>query len=49
MNRGQMVGEVERASAGAARIEGHFRADGEPITPTEILAAVDGLATTRRG
>jgi 2-oxoglutarate/2-oxoacid ferredoxin oxidoreductase subunit alpha len=49
MNRGQIVGEVERAAAGAARIQGLFRADGEPITPTEILAAVDGLVATRRG
>jgi 2-oxoglutarate/2-oxoacid ferredoxin oxidoreductase subunit alpha len=48
MNRGQMIGEVERAAAGMSRVVGHFRADGEPITPTEILAAVDGLVTTRR-
>jgi 2-oxoglutarate ferredoxin oxidoreductase subunit alpha len=49
MNRGQMIREVERAAAGACRVVGHFRDDGEPITPTEILAALDGLMTSRKG
>ena len=38
MNRGQIVREVERAAAGRSRIEGCFRADGEPILPSELLA-----------
>ena len=37
MNRGQLVREVERAAGGAARIDGVFRADGEPILPGELL------------
>ena len=37
MNLGQLIGEVERVSAGRAEIVGHQRADGEPITPTELL------------
>ncbi len=37
MNRGQLVREVERAAAGRARVEGCFRADGEPIVPAELL------------
>ncbi|WKZ83150.1 MAG: 2-oxoacid:acceptor oxidoreductase subunit alpha [Acidimicrobiia bacterium] len=49
MNRGQMIGEVERAAAGRASVVGHMRADGEPITPTEILAALDGLMAARKG
>lgn len=49
MNRGQMIREVERAAAGACRVTGYLRYDGEPISPTEILAAVDGQMATRRG
>lgn len=37
MNRGQLVGEVERAAGGAARIETVLRANGEPILPGELL------------
>jgi 2-oxoglutarate ferredoxin oxidoreductase subunit alpha len=41
MNLGQMVGEVERVVAGNARVVGCHRADGEPILPTEIFAALE--------
>jgi 2-oxoglutarate ferredoxin oxidoreductase subunit alpha len=37
MNLGQIIGEVERAGAGRAEIVPHLRADGEPITPTDLL------------
>jgi 2-oxoglutarate ferredoxin oxidoreductase subunit alpha len=40
MNLGQLIGEVERAAAGRTEIVGHLRADGEPITPTELLDVV---------
>jgi len=40
MNLGQMIGEVERAVAGRTRIVGHMRADGEPISPSELEAAL---------
>ncbi len=40
MNLGQLIGEVERAALGRAEIVGHLRADGEPITPTELLDVV---------
>jgi 2-oxoglutarate ferredoxin oxidoreductase subunit alpha len=40
MNLGQLIGEVERASAGRAEIVAHLRADGEPITPAELFAVV---------
>ena len=40
MNLGQLIGEVERAAAGDAEIIGHLRADGEPITPTDLLAVL---------
>jgi 2-oxoglutarate ferredoxin oxidoreductase subunit alpha len=40
MNLGQLIGEVERAAAGRTEIVGHMRADGEPITPTELVSAV---------
>jgi 2-oxoglutarate ferredoxin oxidoreductase subunit alpha len=45
MNLGQLIGEVERASAGRAEIVGHLRADGEPITPAELVDVV----TARQG
>jgi len=38
MNLGQMIREVERASGGRTEIVGHLRADGEPITPSQLLA-----------
>jgi 2-oxoglutarate ferredoxin oxidoreductase subunit alpha len=40
MNLGQMIGEVERATAGRAEVVGHMRADGEPITPSELVGVV---------
>ena len=40
MNLGQLIGEVERAAGGQAEIIGHLRADGEPITPAELLTGV---------
>ncbi len=40
MNLGQLIGEVERAAAGQAEVVGHLRADGEPITPSELVGAV---------
>lgn len=44
MNRGQMIGEVERAIAGHARIIPHLKADGEPITPSQLLDTVRSVA-----
>jgi len=49
MNLGQIVGEVERAVAGRAAVTGRFRADGQPMTPQDVLEAlaatgVGGLA-----
>jgi len=41
MNLGQMLGEVERAVAGAVPIETILRADGEPIDPDQILDVLD--------
>ena len=40
MNRGQIIGEVERATAGRAHVVPHLRADGQPITPNELLGTV---------
>jgi len=40
MNLGQMTHEVERAAAGATTVARHLRADGEPITPEELLDLV---------
>jgi 2-oxoglutarate ferredoxin oxidoreductase subunit alpha len=40
MNLGQMIGEVERATAGQAEVIGHMRADGEPITPSELVGVI---------
>ena len=37
MNLGQMIHEVERCIGGRAKIAGVNRADGEPITPEQIL------------
>ncbi|VAW08981.1 2-oxoglutarate/2-oxoacid ferredoxin oxidoreductase, alpha subunit, partial [hydrothermal vent metagenome] len=37
MNLGQLIGEVERAAAGATEIVSYLRVDGEPITPTVLL------------
>jgi 2-oxoglutarate ferredoxin oxidoreductase subunit alpha len=40
MNLGQIIGEVERAVAGRTEVTGHLRADGEPISPSELLEAI---------
>jgi len=40
MNLGQLIGEVERAAGGRTQIVSHLRADGEPITPADLLAAL---------
>ena len=37
LNRGQVVREVTRSAGGRAEVIGHFRTDGLPITPGEIL------------
>lgn len=47
MNLGQMVLEVERAASGLARVTGCLRADGEPITPEEILAVLSSAVAVR--
>ena len=44
MNLGQLIGEVERAAEGRAGIVGHLRADGEPITPAELVDIVTSAA-----
>jgi 2-oxoglutarate ferredoxin oxidoreductase subunit alpha len=41
MNLGQMLGEVERAAGNAKRIHSCLKADGETITPEEILAVLE--------
>ena len=38
MNLGQLAHEVEWAAQGKARVEGYFRANGEPISPHELEA-----------
>jgi len=43
MNLGQMVGEVERASAGACRVVPLAKVGGELFTPAEISAALEAL------
>ncbi len=48
LNMGQMVREVTAAVAGAAEVAGHFRADGEPILPGELLERLEALAPARR-
>ena len=40
MNLGQMGGEVERAASGLARVVGHYKADGTPISPEALLEAI---------
>jgi 2-oxoglutarate/2-oxoacid ferredoxin oxidoreductase subunit alpha len=46
MNMGQMVGEVSRAVAGRAPVAGRFRADGQPMTPEDVLEALAALGAT---
>lgn len=43
LNLGQIVREVARAAAGRARVLGHFRADGRPITPAELADHIAAL------
>ena len=43
MNLGQLVGEVERAAAGACRVVPLAKVGGELFTPAEISAALRGL------
>lgn len=43
MNMGQMVHEVERAAAGRAAVSGRFRADGQPMSPGDVLAALGAV------
>jgi len=44
MNMGQIVHEVERAVAGRAPVAGRHRADGQPLTPDDVLAGLEELA-----
>ena len=44
LNAGQLRLEIERLSAGRARVRGLNRLDGEPITPAEIHAAIMDMA-----
>ena len=48
MNLGQMIGEVERAAQGQAEIVGHLRADGEPMTPADLLALITNVEADRK-
>lgn len=48
MNLGQLIGEVERAVAGQARVVGHLRADGEPIPPGDILGVARSVARSEQ-
>ena len=48
MNLGQMIGEVERAAQGKAEIVGHLRADGEPMTPADLLALITNVEADRK-
>ncbi len=47
MNRGQLIHEVQRAALGQAEIIGHHRADGEPITPSELFETLMSAAGGR--
>lgn len=42
LNRGQVIREVSRAAGGRATVTGHFRTDGLPITPEDLLARLEG-------
>jgi 2-oxoglutarate ferredoxin oxidoreductase subunit alpha len=44
MNLGQMIHEVQRCIEGRARVVGVNRADGEPITPEQILQRIMEVA-----
>ncbi len=43
MNRGQLIGEVERAACGRCRVVGLNKCSGTMITPAEIECALEGL------
>lgn len=47
MNMGQVVHEVERALGGRAAVTGRPRADGQPLTPDDVLAGVEECAVGR--
>ena len=47
MNLGQLIGEVERAAQGKTQIVGHLRADGEPMTPSDLLAVIASVEADR--
>jgi 2-oxoglutarate ferredoxin oxidoreductase subunit alpha len=49
LNLGQIRLEVERLTAGQARVEGLHRADGLQITPDQILAVVQRAAADHAG
>ncbi len=40
MNRGQMIGEVEKSVNGRAKVQGLHRYDGEIITPDQVYRAI---------
>lgn len=48
MNLGQMAREVA-AAAGSTEVIGHFRVDGEPILPEEMLGRLESLVPVREG
>ncbi|HCU97147.1 MAG TPA: 2-oxoacid:acceptor oxidoreductase subunit alpha [Actinobacteria bacterium] len=49
LNLGQVAREVTRAVAGRAAVAGHFRADGRPITPGELLGRLTALSSSSGG
>ena len=44
MNAGQLVLEIERLGSDACQVAGLNKIDGEPISPAEIIAALEELA-----
>ena len=44
MNMGQMLHEVERSVGGRAPVVPCLRADGQPMTPEDVLARLEALA-----
>lgn len=49
LNLGQVAREVARAVAGRAAVAGHFRADGRPITPGELLSRLTVISSPSGG
>ena len=49
LNLGQVAREVTRAVAGRAAVVGHFRADGRPITPGELLGRLTVISSPSGG